>query len=328
MENILVKLEGLESDLDHNEHSNNNEVLIKTNTMLRLYLTKLNKNNQYYDDILKKIDLAPASSSEYKSSLWTFKSAISALIEDVKQDISGSSKDLDRYKTEEVKLLQAEIETSRLKIEEELRAVTTARNEIERQRNALVEQQGKFDEFIARQEVISKLIDFGSSAQHNVRIARRWMWLVVLGILTFIIILYFSLENTSTFIKIAKDLDRELITMQKTNVSTSTVLYFSFFKYIFTKLFLYGMCLYLIAFFIRNYKAQMHNNVINGHKANALKSTYSILDITKSEEGNDKILVQATNAIFSHQNSGYESKEPETSPNLFTNIVDTASKKL
>ena len=65
------------------------------------------------------------------------------------------------------------------------------------------------------------------------------------------------------------------------------------------------------------------------HKGNALRSTLSLLNTAKSDDGNDKLLVQATQAIFSHQQTGYSGKESEpTSPNLITNVIDSASKKI
>lgn len=72
----------------------------------------------------------------------------------------------------------------------------------------------------------------------------------------------------------------------------------------------------------------MHNYIINLHKSNAFKSALSLIDTAKSEEGNDKLLVQATQAIFSHQETGYNKNEVEVSPNVITNIIDSVSKKL
>lgn len=73
----------------------------------------------------------------------------------------------------------------------------------------------------------------------------------------------------------------------------------------------------------------MHNQIINTHKANSIKSILSLLDTAKSEDGNDKLLIQATQAIFAHQQTGYSGKDSEPpNPNLITNVIDSASKKI
>ncbi len=73
----------------------------------------------------------------------------------------------------------------------------------------------------------------------------------------------------------------------------------------------------------------MHNYVVNTHKANSLSSTLSILNIAKSENGNDQLLVQATQAIFSHQNSGFNNHDIDVStPSFVTNMIDSVSRKI
>lgn len=52
------------------------------------------------------------------------------------------------------------------------------------------------------------------------------------------------------------------------------------------------------------------------------------MSVARTEEGNDKLLVQATNAIFEHQNTGYDKNTTETSPNLINNVIETVSKKI
>ncbi len=114
----------------------------------------------------------------------------------------------------------------------------------------------------------------------------------------------------------------------KTDSLTINTIYISYYKFLITKLLLYSIFVYAIVFCIKNYNAQMHNNIINLHKANAFKSILSLLNTAKSDDGNDKLLVQATQAIFSHQQTGYNGKENEsTSPNLITNVIDAVSKK-
>jgi hypothetical protein len=50
----------------------------------------------------------------------------------------------------------------------------------------------------------------------------------------------------------------------------------------------HSMLIYAIVFCVKNYNAQMHNNIINTHKSNAFKSTLSLLNTARSDEGNDE----------------------------------------
>lgn len=73
----------------------------------------------------------------------------------------------------------------------------------------------------------------------------------------------------------------------------------------------------------------MHNYIINRHKANSFKSALSLLDTAKSEEGNDKLLIQATQAIFSHQDTGYGKTDfDENNVNIITSLTENISKKI
>lgn len=97
-------------------------------------------------------------------------------------------------------------------------------------------------------------------------------------------------------------------------------------KKIGTRLLMFSVVIYLITFFVKNYNAQMHNYIVNSHKANALRSTVDLIGTAKQDDGNDKIVLQATQAIFTPQKSGYQGAENEpTSPNLITNVFDAVN---
>lgn len=154
-------------------------------------------------------------------------------------------------------------------------------------------------------------------------------------IVSILIILNNSLSETNTFSNIANSINKNFI-IQKSNLNkvkassdVSSIIYFTFFKYCLTKLMVYTILIYAIILSVKNYNAQMHNHIINIHKSNALKSTLNLLNTARSDDGNDKLLIQATQAIFTHQNTGYNGNDSEPpSPNLITNVIDAASKKL
>lgn len=53
----------------------------------------------------------------------------------------------------------------------------------------------------------------------------------------------------------------------------------------------------------------MHNHVVCRHKASSLDSAKKLINNTTSPEIHQFILASAANAIFSHQNTGYNDKE-------------------
>ncbi len=72
---------------------------------------------------------------------------------------------------------------------------------------------------------------------------------------------------------------------------------------------------------VRNYFAAKHNEIVNRHKANCL-GTYNTFIDSADEERKAAVLLQATQTIFSHQRTGYLSKEAEvSSPNPIVEVI-------
>jgi hypothetical protein len=328
-EELIAKLEDLERTLEYADEWKNNQVLIDANTKINFYLAKLNKDNDYYKSLLKDLKLQPVTADEYRTSLWKLKSVVSTLLEDLNLSENGQTVNSEQQRNKMLAELQNQIEAQKEKIESDVHFVTKAKGEIQREREELYAEQEKFNNFKTKLEVADKSVDFQINASNNKRNASVWIWIAATEVLGLMLLLFFSLDSNDNFINIATDINAQLHQNQKIidNVAITT-LYFSFAKYIFTKLLFYSIIIYSILICIKNYNAQMHNHVINAHKANAFKSTLSILDTAKSDEGNDKILVQATQAIFSHQNTGYQKSDSDNSPNVVTNVIESVAKKI
>jgi hypothetical protein len=72
---------------------------------------------------------------------------------------------------------------------------------------------------------------------------------------------------------------------------------------------------------VRNYFASKHNEIVNRHKANCLGTYNTFIDSADSER-KAAVLLQATQTIFSHQRSGYLTREAEvSSPNPIVEII-------
>lgn len=83
---------------------------------------------------------------------------------------------------------------------------------------------------------------------------------------------------------------------------------------------------YAIVLCTKNYFAEKHNQNVNQHRANCL-GTYNTFVDSADDERKASILSHATNTIFSHQNSGYLSKNGDSkNPNPMIEIIRNITK--
>lgn len=88
-----------------------------------------------------------------------------------------------------------------------------------------------------------------------------------------------------------------------------------------------SMLTYMLTLTVKNYFAEKHNESINRHKANCL-STFNTFVDSADEERKATILLQATQTIFSHQSSGFLSKENDIqNPNPIIELVRNVANK-
>ena len=81
-----------------------------------------------------------------------------------------------------------------------------------------------------------------------------------------------------------------------------------------TKLFAFGVLSYTILLTGKGYRAAAHNQIINKHRFNALRSFQAFVDGASDEATKNAVLVQATHSIFSHRPSGFGQHENDTMP--------------
>lgn len=307
------------------------ETLIDVRNKVKLYITRYFNNNPEYIELINDVSITPEEDWEYNEQIIKLKSIITTIIEDIhlnNNDLSILTEE-ERHKILTQARIEAEIEMERIQLQ--AKEIQRMREELQNDRDRLLKEEEKFNFFKAKLEVADKEFDFQQQARKNKNTAYFWAFLafVLSGILVYI--LCDSLTISDTFIKIADNVKKGLVGSIPTNNNDiiSKTIYVSFSKYIFTRLLLYSLIIYAMIFCVKNYNAQMHNNIINTHKSNAFRSTLSLLNTARSDEGNDKLLIQATQAIFSHQFTGYSGKDSEPpSPNLVTNIVDSVAKKI
>jgi hypothetical protein len=85
-----------------------------------------------------------------------------------------------------------------------------------------------------------------------------------------------------------------------------------------TKFIIFSILSFGLAFSAKNYKSHKHSYVTNKHRANALKTFKAFTESSSKNDGETRnaILLQATQCIFSHQETGFSNSEKETSSNL------------
>ena len=69
-----------------------------------------------------------------------------------------------------------------------------------------------------------------------------------------------------------------------------------------------------IAWSASNFKSHKHNEVINRHRQNALRTFETFVKATEEKETKDAVLLAATKSIFEGQSSGYLSSEHDQVP--------------
>lgn len=333
MKEIIKKLEEVIAQLENSVLNNSNmkiEILIDSKNKLSLYIQKFFNSKPEYTKTLTSINSKPTSVTDFRTSASELKSLASTLIQDLELSKNDFSLITENERTELLYNARKEIEEEKKKIDTEANEIRKLRIELQNERENLINEEKKFDEFKTKLEIADKQLDFQFEAENNRKAARMWAAITGLLIILLLIFLFCSLDSNTCFSDIALNIKKQMIGKEKKIDSlTINTIYFTYYKFLITKIFLYSIFIYAIVFSVKNYNAQMHNKIINMHKGNALKSTLSLLNTAKSDDGNDKLLVQATQAIFSHQQTGYNGKENEpTSPNLVTNVIDAATKKL
>jgi len=326
MDELLKRLRELLEELEKRKLED--DILIVTQDKLNLYLSKFLPTSNDYKLRLKEINASADNEYEFNRSFIGFKSLIKAIIEDI--ELSKLDLDAEVSLNDQLNQTRIEIEAEKQRIKKEADEINKIKIDLLKDRESLIMEQKKFNDFKKKLEIEDKNIDFQIIA--NKHKSRAYFWGATAGLLIIflVILLLINIGKNSTFIEITKNIENGFKDSAiKTDSMVTSTIYFSYSKYIFTRLFLYSILIYSIIFCIKNYNAQMHNSIINNHKSNALKSMLSLLNTARSDDGNDKIMIQATQAIFSHQQTGYYSKDSEPkNPNVVTNVIDAMAKKI
>ena len=84
--------------------------------------------------------------------------------------------------------------------------------------------------------------------------------------------------------------------------------------YLVSRLLVLSVLFFGMGWSARNYKAHKHNEVVNTHRQNALRTFETFAKAADDKDTKDAVLLQATKSIFEGQSSGYLSGETEQVP--------------
>jgi len=191
---------------------------------------------------------------------------------------------------------EAEIEAMKTKLKAIADTATTS----------IKEEQGRMKALVASMEDMARQSGVTNQADHfrvlaNGYRAAVWGWgagAVIAGLGLYLYVYYLNIGatgNETPMVLAARFLPR-LITV--TLLSTALI------------------------FCIRNFSAMMHNLIVNRHRQTALKTFKTFVNSTEDDGTRNAVLIQATQAIFAPQPSGYLKNEAEMPQvNQVTEIV-------
>ena len=139
---------------------------------------------------------------------------------------------------------------------------------------------------------------FEDQAKEHRTSSRCWFWGVVVLMIITIVVASVEIVNTKELIEWLGEAD----------YSTSL-------HVIFSKFIIFGSLYFAIVWAVRMHRASHHNYVVNKHRANALHTFEAFIKTSEDDPQTKRaVLLQTTQAIFQHQQSGYISNEPDPSP--------------
>ncbi|AUC84835.1 hypothetical protein CW731_05795 [Polaribacter sp. ALD11] len=302
------------------------EIVSEVYSKLLLYIEKYFPENR--PSFLKTIDsisLSFDNESDYYLAIRELNNALSTILEYIElESIEGSN-----FQSEYKETLK-EIEKERDNIQKEANEIKSLREKLNSEQARISEEEKKFNVFKSKLELADKNIDFQLVAKKNRNSAIIWL-VIGIALLIFIIISVHSYSKDFSLVSsVFKSEDLTQVKPFNENLKSETInfYYIIIFKAITLKIFYLSLLIFAVKKCFSNYSSLMHNYIINSHKSNALKSTLSLLDTAKTEDGNDKLLVQATQAIYSHQQTGYEkNKEGSTEKSEINTVIESIVKK-
>lgn len=111
-----------------------------------------------------------------------------------------------------------------------------------------------------------------------------------------------------------------LVWMPTTDQGTPYLIQFTI-----TKLVVLAVLFYSLSICIKNYRAHKHNEILNKHRQNALRTFETFVKSSTDEQTKNAVLLQTTMSIFSNQQTGYSYSENDADmPSKVIEIIKSA----
>ncbi|PRP70917.1 hypothetical protein BUE93_09670 [Chromobacterium amazonense] len=94
------------------------------------------------------------------------------------------------------------------------------------------------------------------------------------------------------------------------------------------KLMIFGVLVYLLGVCVRNYQAHRHNEIVNRHRENALKTFKALADGAVNPDNKDIVLTHAAQCIFTSQETGYSKAGGSESSGNVKSVIELLPKAL
>ena len=178
------------------------EAFIDIKNKLTLYINKFFNSKLEYLKVLERIDTHPSTLSILETTIAEFKSLITTLIQDIELSQNEFHSFGEREK-ESLNKIRIEVEREQERIQKDANEIRMMREDLFREKERLIAEEAKFDEFKAKLEIADKKLDFQSQAESNKN--KATLWAIASGILigVLLIILCYSLDNIDSFSSIA-----------------------------------------------------------------------------------------------------------------------------
>lgn len=232
-------------------------------------------------------------------------------------DIS-SFKDISQFK-DEIKDITIELEVEKNKSKEDNKVIKEIKEKLENEFNNF---ESRIKDTVTKGEFLVQQDIFRKQADTHKKLADNWLIGIIVAIVILIFVIIYILNNFCFETKCLSVCS--LVEYNKICPDCGhQILIFELIKSILFRLFIISTSFFLLLFCVKNYNAQMHNYTINSHKQNAFGAAFSLLSKAKTDKGNDDLMLEAAQSIFSHQKTGYAGKESETQQlNMLAALLD------
>jgi hypothetical protein len=319
------------SQADINQRKNLELIILQFNEILKIVSPIIGNFSDRILEVLKDTiskslkvleEVSAYSLNDYRHNIGTKVLEMTGLMDnilDVRPDILAISTAMSP-KFEQGKDLADAIQKLNEKSEKDAKEIENLKIRLEHDLNDFEKRykdQFNQSEFIAQQEIFSgQATKFRNSSYW-------WLALTGISLVIFILTLVFVFNNFCFELKCFTKIEN--INYDQLGIgSNKTILYLEIFKSVSYRLLIISFVGFLVGFCIRNYNTNMHNYTVNQHRAHSLAAALRLLDRAKTNEGNDNIMIQAANTIFSHQSTGYNKKNPI---NMGNGLADKAFDK-